>query len=125
LLLLGTAGIVAAFRARRASRVASPATLPAVETSLPRPRAMLCPTCHGEYPPDVEFCPADGDRLVAQASPGDAPAGFGGEAPAVLPEPVVGEAAEMGKKICPVCGVQYPADAQFCGADGAHLVPLN
>jgi RNA polymerase subunit RPABC4/transcription elongation factor Spt4 len=126
-LLLGMAGIVVAFRVRRASRMASGASSSVLEISLPRPRAMLCPTCQRVCPPEAEFCPADGDRLVAPESPGEAPAGFGGEVPvpASLPEAVVGAAAEMGKKICPVCGVQYPGEAQFCGADGAHLVPLN
>jgi hypothetical protein len=126
LLLLGVAGIVVAVRARRASRVAFDARSSAAETSAPRPRAMLCPTCQREYPPPAEFCPADGDRLVAQESPVDAPAGFGGDLPAEgAPGQAVGAAAEMGKKICPVCGVQYPTEARFCGTDGAHLVPLN
>jgi hypothetical protein len=125
MLLLGAAGILVAFRARRASRRASRASSPEVEISLPRPTAMLCPTCHGQYPPEAEFCPADGDRLVAQESPGATPGGFGAEDRAALGEAVVGSAAEIGKRICPVCGVQYPGEAQFCGSDGAHLVPLN
>jgi len=27
--------------------------------------------------------------------------------------------------ICPVCGMQYGQDSQFCGKDGASLVPIN
>jgi hypothetical protein len=27
--------------------------------------------------------------------------------------------------ICPVCGTQYDAASQFCGKDGASLVPIN
>ena len=122
---MGVAGIVLAFRARRASRGAFDASSSVVEASVPPPRAMLCPTCQREYPPAAEFCPADGDRLVAQESPVDAPAGGDFPAEAAPRQAVVGAAAEMGKKICPVCGVQYPGEAQFCGADGAHLVPLN
>jgi len=33
------------------------------------------------------------------------------------PEPV--------RWICPVCGTQYNAESQFCGKDGASLVPIN
>ncbi len=29
------------------------------------------------------------------------------------------------RKICPLCGVNYPGEAVFCGSDGASLVPLN
>jgi hypothetical protein len=35
------------------------------------------------------------------------------------------EPAPVQKKICPVCGGQYEGDAEFCGADGATLVPIN
>jgi hypothetical protein len=118
LLLLGTAGIVAAFRTRRGSRAAPQARSAVAEFPSPRPQAMRCPTCNLEYPAETEFCPADGDRLLAQDSLGDLDQAALGKAG--------GEAtAEMGKKICPMCGVQYPGGAQFCGTDGAHLVPLN
>jgi len=33
------------------------------------------------------------------------------------PEPV--------RLICPVCGTQYGPESQFCGKDGASLVPIN
>ena len=33
--------------------------------------------------------------------------------------------APLQKKICPVCGGQYEGDAEFCGSDGATLVPIN
>lgn len=29
------------------------------------------------------------------------------------------------RKICPICGTQYPPEFQFCGSDGASLVPIN
>lgn len=29
------------------------------------------------------------------------------------------------RKICPVCGTQYEGDSQFCGQDGAQLLPVN
>jgi hypothetical protein len=28
-------------------------------------------------------------------------------------------------RICPICGVTYPSDAEFCGTDGARLTRLN
>jgi hypothetical protein len=34
-----------------------------------------------------------------------------------VPQPV--------RLICPICGTQYDAKSQFCGKDGASLVPLN
>ena len=29
------------------------------------------------------------------------------------------------QRICPICGEQYDSTSQFCGKDGANLVPLN
>ncbi|MDI1482787.1 hypothetical protein [Polyangium sp. y55x31] len=34
-------------------------------------------------------------------------------------------AAAPSGKVCPTCGERYGAEAQFCGADGTTLVPLN
>lgn len=34
-------------------------------------------------------------------------------------------AREPPGRICPVCGVTYPADAEFCGTDGTRLTRLN
>jgi hypothetical protein len=33
--------------------------------------------------------------------------------------------APPSNRICPMCGQVYPAQAQFCGKDGASLVPVN
>ena len=38
------------------------------------------------------------------------------EAPPPPPEP---------NKVCPVCGEQYPPNAEFCGKDGAFLLRMN
>ncbi len=34
-------------------------------------------------------------------------------------------ATRVTRKVCPVCGKQYPVEAEFCGTDGAHLMPMN
>jgi hypothetical protein len=34
-------------------------------------------------------------------------------------------ASDPPKKLCPICGRQYPVTSQFCGQDGANLIPLN
>jgi hypothetical protein len=54
--------------------------------------------------------PASG-RPAAAAPPPSAPS------PSAPAEPM--------KKICPVCGRQYPERSQFCGQDGTSLIPLN
>jgi hypothetical protein len=135
----------AAERAASSSRPASPAAAP----SAGPPRAvgtLVCPTCRGELPPNAQFCPRDGNRLVP-LDPGAAvrmPAGGvcptcgQGYDPGVerckvhdellVPPPVfarVQPAPAITKKICPLCGTQYPGDSSFCGGDGAALVPVN
>jgi hypothetical protein len=35
------------------------------------------------------------------------------------------QARKPSGKLCPLCGTQYPPDSQFCGQDGAQLVPMN
>jgi hypothetical protein len=70
----------------------------------PRPGgAVRCPTCSRDFPAGSVFCPHDGGKL---APPGVQPA----PAPAVA------------GKVCPVCGMQYGPNAQFCGKEGATLV---
>lgn len=108
--------------------------------------ARVCPTCREEYPPDAQFCAADGNRLVSLADANRERTGGGicpvcgqGYDPGVhncprhdeeLVPAAVYLAALSGqtkpeKRICPVCGTQYPGDSQFCGNDGASLVPVN
>ncbi|MDX2055416.1 MAG: hypothetical protein SFV15_23645 [Polyangiaceae bacterium] len=51
----------------------------------------------------------------------------GAPAPAPAPGPPRPQSLrpQITRKICPLCGTQYPAEAVFCGTDGASLVPLN
>jgi RNA polymerase subunit RPABC4/transcription elongation factor Spt4 len=147
-LLLGLLGI---FLVRR-SRDAAGAPLPEVTPS--RPRAALapetakaCPTCREEFPPEAEFCPNDGNRLVPQSSldpgpggsvcpvcgrgfnPGTATCPDHGEelvpAAAFARAPAPGSTPTIGRTICPVCGKQDSGDTRFCGECGAAVVPIN
>jgi hypothetical protein len=103
-------------------------------------------TCREEYPPDAQFCPNDGNRLVKQQE-GDARMPAGGICPVcgqgfdpgvitcpthdeeLVPAAVYyatrGSEPPVDKKICPVCGTQYTGQSGFCGTDGAALVPVN
>ena len=65
--------------------------------------------CGQGFAPGVRTCPEHGEELI--------PAALYRAQPTPGPRPT--------KKICPVCGAQYEGDAQFCGADGATLVPIN
>lgn len=145
-LALGVLGLLIVLRGRRAAAQRAPS--PSLAAGPPvegRGRSgKVCPTCREEYPPEAEYCAADGNRLVA-LSP-NAPIGpVGGVCPicglgydpgvSVCPkhlEPLVPalvlaerRRAPLTQKICPVCGTQYPGDGQFCGKCGAALVPVN
>jgi hypothetical protein len=110
-------------------------------------RALICPSCRNEFPPNSTFCPHDGNRLVP-VTPLDPGAGAGGICPTcgrgydpgTKTCPVHGEdlipaavyqlraeppvAVERGK-ICPSCGGRYGGEATFCGKDGTALVLVN
>jgi hypothetical protein len=50
--------------------------------------------------------------------------------PRIMPRPephpnAAGPPPKPVRKICPVCGALYPGDTQYCGMDGAVLVPVN
>jgi hypothetical protein len=145
-LVLGLLGLLLVRRGRR------PADEPLVEAPS-RPRASVpaarnakaCPTCREEFPPEAEFCPKDGNRLVAQTALGAGPSGalcpicgrgfnpgtttcpeHGEElvpAPA-LPPPRL-QTLFITRTICPVCGTQYTSETRFCGDCGAAVVPVN
>jgi predicted amidophosphoribosyltransferase len=107
---------------------------------------VVCPTCRNEFPAGVQFCPKDGNRLTPLAS--NAPIGPSGAVcpvcgqgydpgVAVCPkhdEPLVpaglyasnqrGSPSKI-RKICPMCGAQFPGDSEFCGTCGAALVQVN
>lgn len=147
-LVLGLVGLVLVLRSRRASRRARD-----VEAHTPRlapPRspegAMVCPTCRDEFPAGAQFCAKDGNRLVplgsrAELGPSGAVCPVCGQGydpgVAVCPkhdEPLVPPAVYLSqrvssptktRKICPMCGAQFPGDSGFCGTCGAALVPVN
>jgi hypothetical protein len=147
-LVLGLVGLVLVQRSRRASRRARDAEAPTPRASAPSRSpigAMVCPTCREEFPAGAQFCAKDGNRLVPLATAELGPSGQvcpvcgQGYDPgvAVCPkhdEPLVPPAVyesrrastpERSRKICPMCGAQYPGDSGFCGTCGAALVPVN
>jgi hypothetical protein len=147
-LILGLVGLVLVQRSRRASRRAREAETPAPRASLPRSAVgtMTCPTCRDEFPAGAQFCPKDGNRLlplgsIAELGPSGAVCPVCGQGydpgVAVCPkhdEPLVPPAVYESKratapartrKICPMCGAQFPGDSGFCGTCGAALVPVN
>ena len=108
---------------------------------------LVCPTCQEEYPPERKFCAVDGNRLIAlprdatlaTADGGICPVCRHGFDPGVARCPVHDEelvpaavlapnptaTVSVGRRICPLCGTIYSPDTQFCGNDGAALVPIN
>lgn len=81
------------------------------------PRAKRCPLCGQAAPFEAEFCPNDGQRLVAPVAPAAAPVvpAAGAQGPAPAPR----------GKMCPVCARRYEAEARFCNKDGVALVDVN
>ena len=110
---------------------------------------LLCPTCGGQYPPGLRFCPIDARALVQNSEwsmgtvlqvscrachrsfepntrfcPFDAQelmpvAQSAGAAPAVILP------GRPGGKICPRCNERFGGGESFCGRDGSELVTLN
>jgi hypothetical protein len=145
-LVLGLLGFALVRRSRKRALLA-PDSRRAVASPRqpPAPRPMLCPTCREEFPPEAQFCPTDGNRLVPLEMGGQVgPAGSvcpicgQGYDPGIstcpkhdepLVPPGVYAAALAGRtqiqKICPVCGTQFTGESQFCGKCGAALVQVN
>jgi hypothetical protein len=142
---LGLLGLMLVRRGRRAATQQGELRPAAPRTASTRPPT-VCPTCRDEYPPDAQFCPKDGNRLLplergAAVGPSGAvcPVCGQGYDPGVsvcpkhdepLVPPVVYASTRSttvveSRKICPVCGAQYGGESQFCGACGAALVPVN
>jgi RNA polymerase subunit RPABC4/transcription elongation factor Spt4 len=143
-LLLGVLGLLLVRRGRRSVSLA-----PSESPSRPRAAAVqgikACPTCREEFPAEAEFCPNDGNRLVAHGSLSSGPGGSvcpvcgRGFNPGTLvcPEhheeliPAAAYAASRApqapttRSICPVCGTQFSGDTRFCGECGAAVVPIN
>ncbi|HMA94588.1 MAG TPA: hypothetical protein VKP30_17980, partial [Polyangiaceae bacterium] len=146
---LAVAAIWVGFGKRRGRR--SPALTMnsegSAEAAFPGP-LWVCPICQQEYPAAQGFCATDGAALVPKDS---APVGSQlgpervcpicgqGFEPGVtvcpehseelVPRAVAGtlRSAEPAspRRICPVCGTIYGNEHQFCGNDGAALVPIN
>jgi hypothetical protein len=111
----------------------------------------VCPACHREYEPGLQFCPYDARDLVMAGDPaaraptpgltcptcsrsydaGKKFCAFDGEelVPLTLAvganQAVVRTFAGALGKICPNCSRRYESDATFCGRDGAELVAVN
>jgi hypothetical protein len=104
------------------AKAAHDAQVAAAQDALAKGTAKRCPTCSTIFPPDAEFCPLDGARLV-QASRAPQP-----RASQPQPMPPPGSFLPPGAKaakMCPVCGEKFAREAAFCGKDGVALVPLN
>lgn len=110
------------------------------------PAVLICPTCQEEYPLEQKYCAIDGSRLIGLppqvegkgATEGVCPSCHRGFDPGVARCPVHDEelvpakalgqripAVTAARRICPLCGTIYGAEGQFCGNDGATLVPIN
>jgi predicted amidophosphoribosyltransferase len=104
----------------------------------------VCPTCREEFPPEAEFCPNDGNRLVPQEGLALGPGGLvcpicgRGFNPGTTScpehhEDLIPAAAYTARAatpictraVCPLCGAQFEGDHRFCGECGAALVPIN
>lgn len=148
-LVLGILGILLVRRSRRVPEARpsdSPDSPSRPQPAVANPGAKTCPTCRDEFPPEAEFCPKDGNRLVAQATLGTGPGGSvcgvcgRGFNPGTLTCPEHGEELVpasayapparlqtlfITRTICPVCGTQYTSETRFCGECGAAVVPVN
>jgi hypothetical protein len=144
-LALGAVGLFLVRRGRKRS-AGSPASARAARAPNEPSRPLtVCPTCRDEYPPEAQFCPKDGNRLVplergAPLGPAGAVCPVCGQGydpgvsvcpkhdePLVPPLVYAGQQTPVAetRKICPVCGAQFGGESQFCGACGAALVPVN
>jgi RNA polymerase subunit RPABC4/transcription elongation factor Spt4 len=145
-LVLGLLGVLLVRRTRRAPEapISEPPSRP--QAPVASPSAKACPTCREEFPAEAEFCPNDGNRLIAQTTLGTGPGGSvcpvcgRGFNPGTSTCPEHGEElvpasayappARMQtlfitRTICPVCGTQYTSETRFCGDCGAAVVPVN
>jgi hypothetical protein len=148
-LVLGILGLLLVRRSRRAPDLGT--SYAPESPSRPQPAvatagAKTCPTCREEFPPEAEFCPKDGNRLVAQTTLGAGPGGSvcpvcgrgfnpGTQACPEHGEELVPASAYapparlqtlfITRTICPVCGTQYTSETRFCGDCGAAVVPVN
>jgi len=137
------------WRARGPGR--GPAEARAAEAPQATPgQPMVCPACHRDYAPGLQFCPHDARTLI----PANDPAARRGSSGATCPtckrsfeagkrfcafdgEELVPLTVALGVldapahlagvpgKICPNCSRRYESEATFCGRDGEELVVVN
>jgi hypothetical protein len=141
-------------RRRRASATrevpAVATTAPPAEAQPPVMRPLLCPTCGGQYPPGLRFCPIDARALVQNSEwsmgtvlqvtcrachrafepnvrfcPFDAQELAPTTVAAGVPAIVAALPGRPGGKICPRCNERFGGAESFCGSDGSELVTLN
>lgn len=145
-LVLGILGLLLVRRSRRVPDAPISDAPSRPQPAAPSPSAKGCPTCREEFPAEAEFCPNDGNRLVAQttlaAGPGGSVCSVCGRGfnPGTLTCPEHGEELVpasayvpparlqtlfITRTICPVCGTQYTSETRFCGECGAGVVPVN
>ncbi|RYZ10200.1 MAG: zinc ribbon domain-containing protein [Myxococcales bacterium] len=145
-LVLGLLGLWLVRRSRAAANAPPREEPPSTpRASLPPDTAKACPTCREEFPPEAEFCPNDGNRLVSQSALSVGPGGavcpvcgrgfnpgtsicpeHGEElVPAAAFVPVRAPTLVVTRTICPLCGKQYGGEIRFCGECGAAVVPIN
>jgi hypothetical protein len=134
---------------REVPAVATPA--PPADAAPPQMRPLSCPTCGGQYPPGLRFCPLDARALVQNSEwsmgtvlqvvckacqrsfepttrfcPYDAQELVPAPAPANVQLAAVAALPVMsGGKICPRCNERFGGAESFCGRDGSELVTLN
>jgi hypothetical protein len=132
---------------REEAPVASPA--PPVEVQPQPMRPLLCPTCNGQYPPGLRFCPLDARALVQNSEwsvgtvlqvvckachrafePNTRFCPYDAQelAPAPANVPLAAMSPQTGpggSRICPRCNERYGGAESFCGRDGSELVTLN
>lgn len=151
LALIGT--VVRPYLRGRQSAGAATAASVALATGLPQPAAgppMVCPACHRDYAPGLQFCPHDARNLIPAGDPaarrsipgatcptckrsfdaGKRFCSFDGEELVLLTvalggAEVAAHLAGVLGKICPNCSRRYGSESTFCGRDGEELVVVN
>src|SRR4029077_1933876 len=91
-------------RARRGGQDASLAALAGGPATSTRAQSLVCPACHREFEPGLQFCPHDARDLVPASDPS-------------LRAPALG-------MTCPSCRRSFDPGKRFCAFDGEELVPL-
>jgi hypothetical protein len=146
---LGAAALWLSLGRKQRNATAKPPTSSPPRNAVLLHEPLVCPTCQQEYPAGTKYCATDGNRLAPRsgavgeedwaASGGVCPVCGQGFDPGVLACPIHDEElvppgaiatqkqspSPASRRICPICGTIYASEHQFCGNDGAALVPIN